>query len=178
MSEREPRDPLDPLPADQLAAVSVLWGRTGRELRVRFTGSSMAPALSSGTEVRLVCGSGGAVGEVVAVRAGGTVIVHRVVARSATGAWILTRGDARLLPDVPAGDQAVVGRISGRRVPGGFEDVPRAAGSLAQRAALAPLVALLRLSPRAGTAVIAVLVGLRRLLFIGVGALRPWRRPA
>ena len=170
-----PRDPLEPLPADQLAAVSELWSRTGRELCVRFTGSSMAPAVGSGTEVRLVCGTGGAVGDVVAVRTGGTVVVHRVVARSATGAWIVTRGDARLLPDVPASGEAVVGRVAARRGPGGFEDVPGAAASRAQRAALAPLVTLLRLSPRAGTAAIAVLVGLRRLLLTGVGALRPAR---
>ena len=175
MNERDPREPL---PADQLAAVSELWGRTGRELLVRFTGSSMAPAVASDTEVRLACGSGGAVGDVVAVRTGGAVIVHRVVARSATGGWILTRGDARLLPDVPASADAVIGRVSGRRGPRGFEDVPGTEPSLAQRAALAPLVTLLRVSPRAGTAVIAALVGLRRRLLAGVGALRRASPPA
>jgi hypothetical protein len=172
------RDPHEPLPADQLAAISELWGRTGRELLVRFTGSSMAPALGSETEVKLACGSGGAVGDVVAVRTGGTVIVHRVVARSATGAWIVTRGDARLLPDMPATGDAVIGLVSSRRGPRGFEDVPRTAPSLAQRAALAPLVTLLRVSPRAGTTVIAALVGLRRRLLAGVGALRRASPPA
>ena len=49
MSDRDPREPLT---ADQLAAVSELWGRTGRELLVRFTGSSMAPTLASETEVQ------------------------------------------------------------------------------------------------------------------------------
>ena len=122
--------------------------------------------------MKLVCGSGGAVGDVVALRTGGTVIVHRVVARSATGGWIVTRGDARLLPDVPASGDAIIGLVSGRRGPRGFEDVPGTEASLAQRAALAPLVSLLRVSPRAGTAVIATLIAFRRRLFAGVGALR------
>lgn len=69
-----------PLTPEQLAAVSELWARAGRELRVRFTGRSMEPTIPSGAEVRLVCGEGGAPGDIVAVRDAGGVIVHRVVA--------------------------------------------------------------------------------------------------
>ena len=96
-----------PLTPDQLAAVSELWARAGRELRVRLTGRSMEPALASGAEVVLVCGEGGAVGDVVAVREGAGVLVHRVVAAGADGAWLLTRGDARWLPDAPVTGAAV-----------------------------------------------------------------------
>lgn len=162
-----------PLSPDQLAAVSDLWARAGRELRVRFTGTSMEPTLASGAEVLLVCGEGGAPGDIVAVREGGGVIVHRVVAGGAERGWLLTRGDARWLPDAPAvGAGAVLGRVAAVHV--GATLVPPAprSASPAQRLALAPLLAVLRLSPRAGIALVRGLVRARRLALRAVTPLR------
>jgi hypothetical protein len=163
----------EPLPADQLAAVAALWSRAGRELAVRFTGASMEPAIASGAEVRLVCGAACGPGDVIAVRAGSGVLVHRVVAGGRKGQWILTRGDARLLPDPPARAADVIGRVTGRRAGSAFEDVPPAPRSLAGRVVLAPFVALMRASPAAGGALIAGLTGARRLLLRAAGG---WSR--
>ena len=165
--------PVDPLTPEQLAAVSELWARAGRELRVRFTGTSMTPAITSGAEVRLQCGAGGRPGEVVALRTPDGVLVHRVVA--AGPSWILTRGDARVLPDRPAGAAAVIGRVTAVRAGEAFREVPLHADTRAQRAALVPLLALLRASPAAGTAAIAAVVAARRAALLAVGA---WRRRA
>src|SRR6185503_13087139 len=92
---------LDLVDGEGLAAVASLWRKTGRELRARFGGASMQPALPPGTEVLLRCGETGGPGDVIAFLAGGHLLVHRVVARAADGGWTLTRGDARVLPDVP-----------------------------------------------------------------------------
>jgi hypothetical protein len=163
-----------PLTPDQLAAVAELWARTGRELRVRFTGRSMEPTIASGAEVRLVCGEGGALGDVVAVRETGGVIVHRVVAGGGKGGWLLTRGDARWLPDAPAvGAGALIGRVTA--VYEGAAPAPLGPrhDSPGQRLALAPLLAVLGISPRAGLAMVRGLVRLRRL---ALRALTPRRR--
>jgi hypothetical protein len=152
--------------------VSALWARVGRVLRVRFTGSSMEPAIASGADVLLVCGTACAPGDVVAVRAAGAVLVHRVVARGRDGTWLLTRGDARLVPDPPVRAEDVIGRVTGRRAGGGFEDVPGGRGSPAAGVVLASFVALMRASPAAGGAAIAAVTALRRLLLLAAGARR------
>lgn len=162
-----------PLTPEQLAAVSELWARAGRELRVRFTGRSMEPTIPSGAEVRLVCGEGGAPGDIVAVRDAGGVIVHRVVAAGADGGWLVTRGDARWLPEAPPGGAAaVIGRVAAVQ-PDALapREGPRA--SLAQTLALAPLLVLLRLSPGAGLSMLRGLVRVRR---VALRALTPLRR--
>ena len=65
-----------------LAAMASIWRKTGRELRARFGGSSMQPALAPGTEVLLRCGETGGPGDVIAFLAGGRLLVHRVMARA------------------------------------------------------------------------------------------------
>jgi hypothetical protein len=163
------------LPPEQLAAVAGLWARSGRELTVRLTGRSMEPAIPSGAEVRIRCGEGGALGDVVACREEAGVRVHRVVARSEAPGWILTRGDARWLPDAPvlAADE-VLGRVSGVSGADGFAPLPPARASLGQRIALWPLVAALRVHPRAGTALVRGLVHARRMALRAVTPLRRW----
>ena len=133
----------------------------------------MEPVLISGAEVLLICGQGGAPGDVVAYRVGERVVVHRVVARAGGGGWIVTRGDARWLPDVPiAGPEAILGRITGRRGADGYEALPHPTSSVVRSAALWPLVALLRVSPRAGTGLIRGLVTARRSLLRVAAGLR------
>ena len=144
--------PVDLVEGEGLAAVASLSRKTGRELRARFGGSSMMPALPPGTEVLLRCGENGGPGDVIAFLADGRLVVHRVVARAADGAWTLTRGDARLLPDVPIRDaEAVVGRVAGVWRAGSLEGLPAAGDSLSRRLALRLACAALRASPGAAT---------------------------
>jgi hypothetical protein len=147
-----------------LAAVASLWRKTGRELRARFGGSSMEPAVPPGTELLLRCGETGAPGEVIAFLAGGRLVVHRVVGRAADGTWTLTRGDARVLPDVPIRDpEAVLGRVAGLWRAGSLQAVPEAPESLPRRFALGLACAALQVSPAAATAVLRSLHTATRL---------------
>jgi hypothetical protein len=144
---------VDLVEGEALAAVASLWRKTGRELRARFGGSSMEPALPPGTEVVLRCGDAGATGDVVAFLADGRLVLHRVVARAADGAWTLTRGDARVLPDLPIRDpDAIVGRVTGVFRAGALEDVPPPRDSAPRRWVLRVLTAVVQASPGAGTA--------------------------
>ena len=165
---------VDPLSPEQLAAVGDLWTRSGRELVVRLTGRSMEPAIPSGAEVRIRCGETGGVGDIVACREGAGVLVHRVVARSA-GGWILTRGDARWLPDAPLpGDEAVLGRVVEVKRGDAFAPPPGARLSVGRTVVLWPLVTALRVHPRAGTALVRGLVHARRLALRAITPLRQW----
>ena len=155
---------IDLVEGEGLAAVASLWRKTGRELRARFGGSSMEPALPAGTEVLLRCGETGGPGEVIAFLADGRLVVHRVVARAADGGWTLTRGDARVLPDVPIRDaEAVVGRVAGVWRAGSLEGLPAALDSLSRRLALRLACAALRASPGAATAALRSLHTATRL---------------
>jgi len=153
------------LSQDELAAVATLWRSGQRELVCRFGGTSMRPAVPPLAEVRLRCGEGGALGDVIAFLDAGRVIVHRVVALAPNG-WLLTRGDARLLPDTPVRAAAqVIGRVVAVRGDEAFGPVPEAPRSLLRACALAPLVGLMRISPGAGAGVIGALhAGRRRAL--------------
>jgi hypothetical protein len=118
----------------------------------------MEPAVPAGTEVVLRCGETGGPGDVIAFLSGGRLLVHRVVARAPDGAWMLSRGDARLLPDVPIVDaEAVVGRIAGLWRAGAVVSVPGPPDSLPRRWVLGLASGMLRASPRAGVAALASL---------------------
>ena len=147
----------------ELAAVAQLWKSGRRELVCRFGGTSMRPAIAPGAEVRLLCGEGAAApGDVVAFVDEGRVIVHRVVAALPGGA-LVTRGDARLLPDrLLRGAGQVLGRVVAVRRGDAFAEVPAARGSSAQALVLWPLVQAVRMSPSAGAAVIGLLLRARR----------------
>ena len=162
----------DPLSPERLAAVADLWTRGSRELVVRLTGVSMQPAIPSGAEVRILCGESGGVGDVVVCREGAGVRVHRVVARAARG-WILTRGDARWLPDAPLpGDEAVLGRVVAVKQGEAFAPTPPARPAPARSAVLWPLVAALRVHAGTGVALVRGLVYTRRLALRAVTPLR------
>lgn len=97
----------------ELAQIVSLWKRTSRELVTRFTGTSMVPTIKSASEVVLKCDATAAVGDVIAYCLGEQLIVHRVIARSDDGEWLVARGDAAALPDplvVPR--DAVAGMIT------------------------------------------------------------------
>ncbi len=154
------------LATDRLAAAAALWARAGRELTVRFSGRSMEPTLASDEEVLLRCGVPVAQGDIIAYLATDHVIVHRVVATSEHGRWILTRGDARTLPDVPIlRHDAVLGRVAAVRRGGTFVDPAAAPRDPLLRGLVVGLCrATLDLSPRAGAGLLALAIVGRRLL--------------
>ena len=146
------------LSAGELAAVAALWKRTGREVVARFTGRSMEPTIPSGAEVRLRCGAEVEVGDVAAFLREGRLVVHRVVGRSRDAGWILTCGDAFVLPDPPIRDpEAILGRVTGVRDGDRFEEP----GAARPRALARWCVGLLRWSPALGDPVIRALRYLR-----------------
>lgn len=101
----------------RLAAVASLWARAGRTIEARFTGSSMEPAVPDGGTLRLRCGAPIRVGDVAALVHDGHVLVHRVIALR--GPWLLTRGDARAVPDPPLPRERAFARVEAVQQQGG-----------------------------------------------------------
>ncbi len=94
----------------------------GGELRLAVTGGSMRPALAEGDYlvVRPVT-QPPRVGEVVVYARGGHLWAHRLLARSPSGRFMLTKGDARGRPDSPVSPGEIIGRAvaverAGRRM--------------------------------------------------------------
>jgi hypothetical protein len=123
---------------------------------------SMGRALPAGSRIRIQLADRRRyeVGEVVAFLAGKHVVVHRVVRRGpggAAGDYLLTRGDAALVPDLPVEERRVLGAVTGVARDGGWVAVdacprqvyPVRAGTWVLLAAAA---SLLRVSPRAAAA--------------------------
>jgi hypothetical protein len=77
--------------------------------RVRVVGDSMAPLIPSGAWVRFVPGARPRFGDVVVARAGGRLLVHRVIGHRR--GRVLLRGDAACVPDAPIAPIDVVGRV-------------------------------------------------------------------
>jgi hypothetical protein len=163
MPEERPAPEEKVLGLEELAAAAALWKKSGRELWARFGGSSMEPTVPPGSELLLRCGDQGAIGDVVAFLSGGQMIVHRIVARSGARGWVLTRGDARVLPDPPIRDpESILGRVVGIRQGARFTELPSPYPSLFRRATLSPLLLALHASPAAGGAMIRLLLSARR----------------
>jgi hypothetical protein len=105
-------------------------------------GSSMRPSLIEGDQIFLVPSGGNTkAGEVVVVRHGGGMFVHRVVERSPDG--IVTRGDACEQSDTPAPPKAVILKAVRRRRDGTVSPIP----ALGWRARLRRLRSRLLLAP-------------------------------
>ncbi len=83
----------------------------GGELRLAVTGRSMRPLLREGDYlvVRPLSGQP-RVGEVVVYARAGRLWAHRLLARSPSGRFLLTKGDARGRPDAPVGPEDLIGR--------------------------------------------------------------------
>jgi signal peptidase I len=94
----------------ELLAVAEIWKRQKRELTASFGGSSMEPTIHAGQPLTLRCGDDYAAGDVIAFVIEDQLGVHRVMAKF--DGWIVTRGDAKILPDPPLTDLSrVVARI-------------------------------------------------------------------
>jgi hypothetical protein len=153
-----------PLGGAELRAVASLWKRDGRELVARFTGSSMLPTVTPGTELRVRCGEEAAVGDVVAWVDGACLVVHRVV--GAGPGWLLTCGDAACLPDPPVTRPTdLVGRIVERRDGDAWTALPPAPRSRCRALVVGLCVLALRSGPRLGLAVVVSLLSARRWFY-------------
>lgn len=140
------------LTGERLTAVAELWRRGARTITASFDGRSMLPAIAPGTPLTIDCAPfTPAVGEVIAFVAAGQVIVHRVVA---SRGWVLTRGDANRLVDLPVRDaSALMGRV--------VEPVTAGRARVADRL----FVALLRVSYPLGEGAIRLLIWVRRRIW-------------
>lgn len=160
------------LEADQLAAVASVWRRERRRFNARFGGASMSPAIPPGAELEVACGEPVAPGDVAVLVVEGRVLVHRVAAVLRAEGWILTRGDATALPDLPAPLSCVLGRVAGIRNATGSHGMARAPESLPRRALLGSSLWLLARWPAGARGFVQGLWALRRWLVAYPAALR------
>ena len=96
---------------DVLARDGAVW--------VSESSDSMAPLVRAGDRLRLGAAALGDLrpGQLVAFRRGGRLVVHRVVARDATG--VVSKGDALSHRDAPVPVGDIVGRVTTVATPGG-----------------------------------------------------------
>lgn len=139
----------------------------GRVIESTVQGHSMGGTLRPGSRIRIevVDRERYDIGTVIAYLSGHRLVVHRVVHRGLSGVaagFVLTRGDAPLVPDPPVGRSQILGPVTG--VLQGRQwvhvgDVPqrrlraRVAASMLLRLA----TALLYLSPRGTASILGVL---------------------
>jgi hypothetical protein len=93
--------------AGELAAIASLWKRERRTFTASFGGVSMLPTIAPGAPVEIVCGDDAKPGEVILFLHRGQVVVHRLIAMR--GEWMLARGDANPIPDLPIAADALIG---------------------------------------------------------------------
>jgi hypothetical protein len=163
------------LTAAELTAAIGLWGAQHREFVARFGGTSMCPTIAPDQPVLVRCGQRPTVGEVAVFQRGETVNVHRVVADD--GRWLLTWGDANLVPDDPVdAARQLVGVVAAVERDGVMSPVPPPPRRALKRA-------LLKVVAPAGSSGYPRAVLLRRVVALGRGGLgslaqRAWRRLA
>jgi ribosomal protein S18 acetylase RimI-like enzyme len=95
----------------ELAAVGALWKREGRTIEASFDGASMIPSIPPGMPLRILCGQEPLPGDVILFLHRGTVVVHRMIGQSKDGNWVLPRGDANPVPDLPIRREDVIGVV-------------------------------------------------------------------
>jgi hypothetical protein len=115
-----------------------LLQKVGTELVATIDGVSMTPTIAPDTRVRLRCADGHALrsGDVVAFEYNGRLMAHRIVHVGRTRAsrrYLLTRGDAMLLPDVPVRLDCVIGMVAAQQIAGDWVALgPARGGSFRQ----------------------------------------------
>jgi len=127
----------------RLAALCELWQQDQREVWLMLSGESMEPTIRSGSRFRLrCCRRTPQVGEVVAFRRGGCLVVHRLVRVDDGGGEqrFICKGDGNGAEDEPILPDMVVGTVVDVRQPGPaarcVQAVRRFAGRLQRRMAL------------------------------------------
>lgn len=149
---------MDPLSPAELLAVADLWKRTGRTIEARFTGTSMEPAIPSGSRLRLRCGAPVAPGDVAAFVHDGHVLVHRVL--DVAPLFVLARGDALAVPDPPLPLDRVLARLEAIGRDGAWTAPPDHRESVPQR--VLRVACAFRASRAWARAVVALLRRFRR----------------
>jgi hypothetical protein len=142
----------------RLRAVAELWRRSGREVTTQFGGTSMLPTIPPGVDVVLQCPASPKVGDIIAYVRADRLVVHRVVTLSDTLGWVLTCGDAEVVPDPPITDPtSVIGTVTKVRRDGTLVIPPPAPPSLPRRLGVLACEVALRLNVPLGRRVIRVL---------------------
>ncbi len=108
-----------------LRAAVTLFRRGEDAVESKVAGSSMGESIPNGARIRIDRGAKAVeVGTVIAFVAGGKTFVHRVRWRGrVSGArdWLITQGDALLLPDLPVPLHAVLGRVAAMQCGAGWQ---------------------------------------------------------
>lgn len=162
--------------AERLEAVGRIWKKERRTLTARFSGTSMHPTIPTGFEVRVACGGPVQAGDVVVCQEGRRILVHRAVAVLRSG-WILTRGDATAVPDLPVSTSSVLGRITGLVTAEGDLAVPEAPDTAVRRWTLLACRSLLAVAPPAGRLLVRALWTLRKWFVLAPRAAARRLRP-
>ena len=162
--------------AERLDGAGRIWKKEGRELTARFSGTSMHPTIPDGAEVRVLCGEEVRAGDVVVCQEGRRILVHRAVAILGSG-WVLTRGDATAVPDLPVPASSVLGRITGLVTREGDLAVPKAPDTAARRWTLRACGSLLLAAPPAGRNLVRALWILRKWFVLAPRAAARRLRP-
>ena len=128
----------------------LLWmlRTVGTELVATVDGVSMTPTIAPGTRVRLRWAGGHTLrsGDVVAFECNGRLLAHRIVHVGRTRAshdYLLTRGDAMLLHDVPVKLKCVIGIVTAQQIAGNWVALGRAHGRSFRRAISGMLTAVI-----------------------------------
>ena len=127
--------PLTSFSGDELTAIASIWKREARQLTTSFSGASMLPTIAPGASLEIVCRDDARSDDVILFLHRGQPVVHRLLSFSRNGQWMLARGDANAIPDLPIPRDAVVGRV--KTVAGANVSQHRESGvqSLARRVA-------------------------------------------
>ncbi len=164
---------MEALSAERLVSVAALWRSTGRVLTTSFQGASMLPTIAPGERVVLRCDADVQPGDVVAVVRGPEILVHRLVAVSASQDWWLFKGDGNRFCDLPVTSAgAILGRIEKIERDGAFVGLPPPPEARGTGLLTAGTATLLRLSPRIGVLTLRILTTARRLLLRAHARLR------
>lgn len=115
-------------------------------------------------------------GDVVVCQEGRRILVHRAVAVLGSG-WVLTRGDATAVPDLPVPVSSVLGRITGLVTREGDLAVPQAPDTAARRWTLHACRSLLCAAPPVGRLLVRALWSLRKWLVLAPRAAARRLRP-
>src|SRR5262245_26565647 len=110
------------------ARLLALAGSAGAEVVVPVRGASMAPGIPDGASVRVRTGAAAyAIGDIVLFEWRRAVVCHRIVRRARTISgrpFVVTRGDAMMLCDVPMDTAALLGRAVALASPEGSRALP------------------------------------------------------
>ena len=153
---------------ERLQAIAPLLKRVEGEVELMLYGASMEPTIPDASLIRIRCREPEAcrVGDVVVMQAGNRVIAHRVLHRGRRGQareYLITRGDARWLPDPPVPAAALLGIVTGVAVGEAWNPpAPAAEPGRAAAISFALLRSALERNVTLGRSFAAVLAGLRR----------------